>query len=175
MAALQAGGAHVVLSVNDPLLPVLKSTVPAVPMIGLEQVPESFDYHISLMDLPAIFCAGPATIPASIPYLRADSRQAQTWRARIGVHGFKVGIAWQGRTRAGMGNRAFRLADFEPLSKFAGVRLISLQKNDGVEQLRDNGFPVEVLGDGFDEGSDAFIDTDVQILCQLQIWSRPQP
>src|SRR5579859_2554820 len=52
-AALAEGrGAHVVLSVNDALLPLLQSATPAVSMIGMEQVPERFDYHIPLMSLP---------------------------------------------------------------------------------------------------------------------------
>ena len=41
------------------------------------------------------------------------------------------------------------------------MRLISLQKNDGVEQLSDlpASMIVETLGDYFDAGPDAFVDT----------------
>jgi hypothetical protein len=41
------------------------------------------------------------------------------------------------------------------------VRLISLQKNDGIEQLRalPDGMKVETLGEEFDAGADAFLDT----------------
>jgi hypothetical protein len=41
------------------------------------------------------------------------------------------------------------------------VRLISLQKHDGIEQLADlpQGMSVDTLGDDFDRGPDAFLDT----------------
>jgi hypothetical protein len=57
--------------------------------------------------------------------------------------------------------RSFPLTHFEGLSKIPGVRLISLQKNAGVEQLRElpAGMSVETLGDEFDAGPDAFLDT----------------
>jgi ADP-heptose:LPS heptosyltransferase len=48
-----------------------------------------------------------------------------------------------------------------------GVRLISLQKNNGVEQLENlpAGMRVETLGDDFDSGLDAFIDTAAAMEC----------
>jgi ADP-heptose:LPS heptosyltransferase len=47
------------------------------------------------------------------------------------------------------------------LAQIPGVRLISLQKNHGVEQLAElpPGMKVETLGDDFDAGPDALIDT----------------
>jgi hypothetical protein len=44
-----------------------------------------------------------------------------------------------------------------------GVRLISLQKGAGEEQISSAGFPVEVLP-GLDEGPDAFLDTAAAIM-----------
>ena len=57
--------------------------------------------------------------------------------------------------------KSFALAEFLGLSKLPSVRLISLQVNDGVEQLGDlpEGMKVETLGDDFDLGDDAFLDT----------------
>jgi hypothetical protein len=115
--------------------------------------------------LPAIFRAGYNDIPAAAPYLKVDPARSQAWRERIGIHGLKVGIAWQGRTRAFMGKRAFQLSDYEPISKVPGIRLISLQKGEGTEQLADCNFHVETLGDTFDEGSHSFIDTAAIMQC----------
>jgi len=63
-----------------------------------------------------------------------------------------------------------------PLSEVSGVRLISLQKGDGVEQLPALDGRVETLGDEFDAGDDAFIDTaavmphlDLIITCDTSI------
>ena len=70
-------------------------------------------------------------------------------------------IAWQGsKLRTTLG-KSFALANFLGLSRLPGVRLISLQKNDGVEQLDElpAGMKVETLGDDYDAGDDAFLDT----------------
>ena len=47
------------------------------------------------------------------------------------------------------------------MARVPGVRLISLQKNDGVDELAalPDGMTVETLGDGFDSGEGAFLDT----------------
>src|SRR5262249_49707133 len=58
-------------------------------------------------------------------------------------------------------DRAIPLRCFAPLSQIPGVVLISLQKGYGVEQL--DGLPpgmkVETLGEDFDAGPDAFLDS----------------
>jgi hypothetical protein len=70
------------------------------------------------------------------------------------------------------------LGSFAPLARIAATRLISLQKNSGVEQLAAEGiaFPVESPGDSFDAGPDAFIDAaaviaglDLVITCDTSI------
>ena len=57
--------------------------------------------------------------------------------------------------------RSFSVRHFESLSKIPNVRLISLQKNTGLEQLADapDGMKVESFADQLDTGPDAFIDT----------------
>ena len=53
------------------------------------------------------------------------------------VRRFKVGIVWQGNPNATCEKgRSIPLRAFAPLAGVPGVRLVSLQKNDGVEQLR---------------------------------------
>src|SRR6185312_622651 len=54
--------------------------------------------------------------------------------------------------------RSIALKHFLDLAAVPGVRLISLQKNEGSEQLG-RGDPVETLGPDFDAGPDAFRDT----------------
>jgi hypothetical protein len=78
----------------------------------------------------------------------------------LGNHGFKIGIGWQvgvSQDRA----RSIPLVEFMRLSKIPNVRLISLQKEHGLEQLANlpAGIHLEKLGDEFDNGPDAFIDT----------------
>lgn len=120
-----------------------------------------FDVHTPLMSLPAILGTTLATVPANVPYLHADPKRLAHWQARLGcTAGFKVGVAWQGNPRYGMDRlRSFRLAKLQPLAAMEGVRLISLQKGPGIEQLEQlNGqFRVEPLGG---PGEDALGDFD---------------
>ena len=107
-------------------------------------------------------------VPADIPYLRSESERIQYWKQRIGIEGFKVGIAWQGNIHSPAdAGRSFPLTAFAGLAAIPGVRLISLQKNNGSEQLRSlpAGMKVEALGEDFDAGPDAFVDTAAVMEC----------
>ncbi len=118
-----------------------------------------FDLVCPLMSLPSIYRTTEATIPAHVPYLAAEPDAAIRWRARVGDHGFRVGIVWQGNpSRREDNGRSIRLEYYAPLAEVPGVRLISLQKDAGTEQLIP-GLTVETLGDDFDSGPDGFIDT----------------
>jgi len=131
--------------------------VPAIARVGDPLPP--FDLACPLMSLPAILGTTEATIPATVPYLSAEPDAVARWKARVGEHGFRVGIAWQGNpSRREDRGRSIGLEQFLPLASVPGVRLISLQKDDGVEQLTP-GMTVETLGADFDSGPDGFIDT----------------
>jgi hypothetical protein len=58
-------------------------------------------------------------------------------------------------------DRSFPLAELAPIAALPGVRLISLQKLDGLEQLAGlpAGMTVETLGDDFDAGDNSFVDS----------------
>jgi tetratricopeptide (TPR) repeat protein len=120
----QERGAHVILSLNDPLLPLLRNAVRPVPVIGLDEAPPHFDYHISLMNLPHALGAGAVTMDR---YLAAEPARVEAWRARIGDHGYRIGVAWQGDAAAlGAEGKAFPLAALQGIARLPGVRLISL-------------------------------------------------
>lgn len=119
-----------------------------------------FDFQIWMMSVPGRIHRLGRPVPAP-PYLRAEPDRVARWRDRIGQTGFRVGITWQGQQYAGrQSQRAFRLDHLWPLSQIEGLRLISLQIGDGVEQLSTlpPGLNVEVLGADFDSGEDAFLD-----------------
>jgi hypothetical protein len=113
-----------------------------------------FDVVSPLLSLPARM----QQQPVQPPYLFAEPDRVARWRERIGTTGFRIGIAWQGFAgRHEDKGRSIPLTAFRPLIK-PGVRLISLQKGQGEEQLGQAGFAVETLP-GLDDGPDAFMDT----------------
>ena len=78
----------------------------------------------------------PYSIPSQPNYLAAEPTRVAQWADRLGS-GFKLGIAWQGRTEGKRAARAAALAAFAPLADIPGVRLISLQKAPGSAQIAD--------------------------------------
>ena len=124
-----------------------------------------FDVQCALMSLPMHL--GMPAPRAEQAYFSAETDLITQWRRRIGTHGFKIGICWQGNPKGRIDEgRSIPLEKYAPLSAVAGVRLISLQRTHGVEQLKTlpSGMAVETLGD-FDTGADAFVDTAAIMKC----------
>jgi hypothetical protein len=167
---LEKRGARVILSVQDELVRLLRDSGHPIEIVGAAGIPQVFDYHIPLSSLPLALNSGADLLAHTVPYIRPEAARTLRWRQRIGPEGLKVGISWQG-TVGRDDRRAFPLTAFDALTDIDGVRLISLQKGTGSEQLaahRSNERPgIETLN-GFDEGPDAFFDT-VAILSSLDL------
>jgi tetratricopeptide (TPR) repeat protein len=157
----QARGARVTLAVQRPLHALLLSLDPEIRIISDDEALPATDLHCPLLSLPKAFRTNEFSIPASVPYLSVDAGRVQRWREKLRTPGFKIGICWQGSAARVDVGRSFPLRMLHPLCSAPGVRLISLQKNHGVEQLRElpAGMEVDVLGDDFDAGPDAFLDS----------------
>jgi hypothetical protein len=157
----------------------MQSLVPPVEILPWQTAPDQFDLHMPLMSMAMAFGTRPGNIPTNTPYLSAEPALVEKWRQRIGAHGFKIGICWTGSSNTGMGvDRSFPLAELAPVAALPGVRLISLQKEDGLGQLADlpAGMAVETLGEDFDAGDNAFVDTaaamhavDLVISCDTSV------
>jgi len=171
VAPLVERGAKVVLSAQGCLGKLLANGEPRVDVIASTQVPGAFDFHIPLASIPLALGVKLATIPAAVPYLRTDVGLRESWRRRLGSHGFKIGIAWQGGTVLDKA-RSFPLRMFEQIAQWENIRLISLQKGRGTEQLnqRPSDMPVESF-DGLDEAG-AFTDT-AAIMANLDLVITP--
>jgi tetratricopeptide (TPR) repeat protein len=154
-------GANVTLEVQ-PVLAELLQTLRGVTVIPAgEQLPAS-DFHLPLMSVPSVRGTAATSIPADVPYLAADAARIERWAKRLPRGKFKVGIVWQGNPYPKVDSgRSIPLRSFAPLGAIPGVSLISLQKNDGSEQLTGlpAGLTVETLGADFDTGPDAFLDS----------------
>ncbi len=157
----QQRGAEVILSVQRPLRALVRQLSASIPVLVDGEAPAEFDLHCPLMSLPLAFGTRVETIPAHGPYLQAEPERVALWRERIGTHGLRVGISWQGSTGTVDAGRSFAVEHFAALADVPGIRLISLQKNHGTEQLSSlpRGLAIESPGADFDNGPDAFLDT----------------
>jgi tetratricopeptide (TPR) repeat protein len=141
---------------------LLRPSIQAVEIVSTLNEVHHLDLQVALISLPYRFDTELSSIPNKVPYLKAEPELAARWSARIGVHCFKIGIAWQGNPSGTIDEgRSIPLQEFVPLSRIPGVRLISLQKHVGLDQLADlpKDVEIEILDDDFDSGPDAFIDT----------------
>ena len=92
----------------------------------------AFDAFVPLMSLPHVFGTTADTIPAEIPYLRADPALTEVWRARYAAQGRaghrRVGIVFQANPSArNAARRSLGLGDVARLARVAGVDLVNLQ------------------------------------------------
>ncbi len=115
------------------------------------------------MSLPGIFDSRPEDFAATVPYLAADPKRVAQWRqALIPFDAFNVGISWQGNPDyADDRRRSIPLAQFAPLAACSGVRLFSLQKGVGTEQLPAWSGPAPIIdwSAALDASGNALVDT----------------
>jgi tetratricopeptide (TPR) repeat protein len=132
---------------------------------------ESFDCYVPLMSLPALFETRVDTVPWSAPYLSADPDRVKRWQHALAAPSdLKVGIAWQGNPGyAGDATRSIPLAAFAPLAACPGLKIYSLQKQHGRDQLNQLAvnMRIEDFGDALDADA-AFVDT-AAVMSQLDL------
>ncbi len=129
------------------------------------------DCHIQvpMLSLPAIFGTTIETVPAKVPYLTCDALLVEHWRtelaqairiassdtaAQSGASApggpLLIGIAWQGNPSRTKDNwRSFPLEQLASIAALPDVRLVNLQVDHGLDQLREcaGKFPVtDLLG-----------------------------
>ncbi len=168
-------GGTVVLECQPALLPLLQGCAGVDRLVAQGSSLPPFDVHAPLLSLPGILETTLSTIPAEVPYLFADANLGEHWRqelspltlpspptaggeGRVRGRGFKIGVAWQGNPiHKNDKQRSISLSVFEPLARLEGVRLFSLQKGTGSEELAQNAgrFPITDLGSQLE----TFMDT----------------
>jgi tetratricopeptide (TPR) repeat protein len=165
---LKGQGAEVSFLAATGMHTLLRAAYPGVRLLeDVTQVEnQRFDFQCPLLSLPLHFETRLGTIPAIVPYVRADPERINRWRKRIGTHGFKVGICWQGNPSVSVDvKRSLPLKAFSALASVPGVRLIGLQKKDGLDQIEQADFGVETLGSDFDASENKFLDTMAVMEC----------
>jgi tetratricopeptide (TPR) repeat protein len=172
-------GCKITFLTSEKLARLFRHSIPSVHVVDTLQGLQGVDALVALISLPYFFKTDLSSVPNQVPYLNTEAKLENAWRARIGANGFKIGIAWQGNPVGAIdAGRSVPLKEFARLSNIPEVRLISLQKHVGLDQLADlpEGAKIETLGDDFDSGPDAFIDTaavmnslDLIITCDTSI------
>jgi len=126
----------------------------------------TFDAQIAISSLPRAFGTRLDSVPAQVPYLHPENWRLPRWGERIGTHGFRIGCVWQGNANPEADvARSFPLQALALLAGVEGVRLISLQRGQGEEQLNAAGFPIERLHPDYDLGDSAFLDAAAVMKC----------
>ena len=128
-ALLAAAGARVPALVPPQLRRLLRES-------GFEMVEDTapaYDFWCHIPDLPGVFGTTLDTIPASLPYLRADPGRAARWAAHL-PSGRRIGLVWAGEARlhdAGAAAtdrlRSIAPSRLAPLLATPGLQWISLQ------------------------------------------------
>jgi tetratricopeptide (TPR) repeat protein len=133
---LVAGGATVVVEVQQPLRRLL-STMPGIARVVAQggMLPH-FDLHCPLTSLPRVFGTMLETVPCDIPYLAADPARVTVWRQRLDAFaGLRVGLVWAGGIRPDQpglakadARRSVTLGRLAPIAAVPGITFVSLQK-----------------------------------------------
>ncbi len=121
----------------------------------------AFDAEAPLMSAPHFLDPALTAAGSLVPYLAAEPERAALWRTQLSnAPGPKIGIAWQGNPayRADR-RRSIPLSRFWPLARIPGVRLVSLQKGFGAEQMGDVPADLKIEAPDLAEVGGAFVDT----------------
>jgi hypothetical protein len=164
------------VEVQGRLMPLLKDSG-FTNLVAQGELPRKCTRRIPLMSLPRVLGITSTTVPAGVPYLVARQTLVDQWVRRLEeCRTFKIGICWQGGAAFAEDRvRSIPLTAFAPLARVPGMRLFSLQKGQGREQLAalgDDRFEVIDLADSLD----GFIDTaaaikvlDLVITCDTSV------
>jgi Flp pilus assembly protein TadD len=162
-SVLKAMGARVVFECQPAVKRVL-STAPDIDVLVAHGEPlPPFDCYIPLMSLMHRLgttidtIPGLGSVPGAVPYVFAEPQRIEAWRRRMGEGEFRIGINWHANEVA----KSIPLEEFVPIAAIPGVRLYSLQKVKGLDQLdglRDR-LPLVDWSAEMDAGPDGFVDT----------------
>jgi tetratricopeptide (TPR) repeat protein len=150
-------GAKVLLGVHPPLTRLLESVSGVSQVIPDGGTLPDFDLYCPLLSLPLALGTELATIPAKVPYVRADEARVAKWRDRLPSNGrLRIGLCWAGTSKhINNRNRSIPLSQFVKLLAIPGLDFVCLQKEiaeTDASILRDHG--VVQFGEELEDFSD---------------------
>jgi hypothetical protein len=140
-------GGKVIVTCPAELLRLFQSVTGVAGWVAFDEPLPSFDIHCPLMSLPLAFGTTVQTIPRSVPYLHADTRDIGRWRDRLagGPAGLKVGLVWAGRSEhKNDHNRSIPLSILASVARAPGVSFLRVPSTYSGQALR-----APLLGDSF--------------------------
>ena len=157
---LQQMGAKVTVAVPDILMELVQDSFQGIKVVDWEDKnldPNDYDYHTPMMSVMRWLKLEPSEIDPS-PYLKAKKWQ-DTLVMRL-PKTFKIGLCWfsgdHGKTMASR-RRYAPLNLFLPITEIPGVKVISLQKEDGSQEVQSLGVEGWIVD--YMQRMDSFADT----------------
>jgi hypothetical protein len=128
-ALIHARGAKVILQVDRVLRSLLEPLRGVSQVVVFGETLPHFDFHCPLLSLPLAIGTTLETIPADVPYLRANPESVARWERKLGTRTQpRIGLAWSGNPgQAKDRNRSLPLEAIEPLLALP-AQFVCLQK-----------------------------------------------
>lgn len=162
LPAARARGERVILECQPPLAYLLKDVAGADAVVPQGGTLPEFDLQLPLLSLPGALGIRLEDVAHAVPYLTIEAQAVHRWRAALRTADeLLIGIAWQGNPKQRHDRwRSYPLNALLPLMQIPGVRLVSLQKGEGSEQLAALGAASQIidLGEHLDSAA-PFADT----------------
>lgn len=157
---LDSLGARILFNCQKPLVKLFNDSEIKAEIIDDSNpvIVSNIDCYISLLSIPYILKARPENIPYKTKYLKADPEKVDFYKRFFFQHNkFKIGIAHQGNPDNTIDKkRSFPFKYLCKLAKIPNVKLYSLQKDYGLDELNFLPDNIEVinLGKTFEDFSD---------------------
>lgn len=125
----QRGASEVIVSVHDPLVPLLVGAPGIDVVLPSREVPAEFDFHVPLMSIPLQAQQPEPYLPPVMPYLKAPEARRAEWRGALDhLPGLKVGIAWSGNPdHPNDRHRSIEFETLRTLLEVPGVSFVRIQ------------------------------------------------
>jgi Flp pilus assembly protein TadD len=135
-------GAHVLVEAEPNLMPLM-ATLPGISRVVSDREPyPDHDLRCPMMSMPLAFGTTMETIPAEVPYLRADPARVSDWRDRLSdLRSRRIGLVWGAGARIGDAEmvsielrKSLPLVALGPLADVAGCDFVSIQYGPALKQ-----------------------------------------
>ena len=96
-AQVRERGAEVIVECNQPLVRLFAGVKGVSRVIARGESLPPYDLHCPICSLPRVMGTRLDSIPAPVPYLKAEPALAEQWRGRLSrFAGLRVGLVWGG-------------------------------------------------------------------------------